>query len=462
MTSDPDQSTLWTWPALIDACAGRRAGQVDAQPEISRIVTDSRTVVPGDLFVALPGDPGPRFHPSARSDVDGHDFVRDALDRGAAGAVVRRVPDDARHGALIEVEDTYDALWGIGRAGRARLTGSVVAVTGSSGKTTAKHFLAAALDGYMPPGSFNNHIGVPLALGNAPALSETAIFEIGTSHPGEIAPLAHMTAPDVAIVLNVGVAHLENFPSKHDLMKEKLSIFNALKDKSKAIYRYGLPVDVGVSFGAEAGADARLLRLDGDLAEVRLFGESVTARVPMGGLHRAETMLACLLTAKLLDRPLDGALNLSPLAIPAGRGTVHAVGGVTVTDDAYNANPDSMRATLTTFLSGRDTAGNDTSAQRHVLVLGEMLELGDIGAEAHAEIAGLAQSADVAVLVGAGFEAAARAAGLTWFREADQACLAWLQGEIQAGDRVLVKGSNRVFWAVGFVGDLLQALRTQH
>ena len=460
MSSDGDQSTLWDWSALVEACRGREAGGGTAPDKVRAIVTDSRTISPGDLFVALPGDPGPRFHPSARSDVDGHDFVASAAANGAVGAVVHRVPDDAVDLPLIQVADTYDALWALGRAGRARLTGDIVAVTGSSGKTTAKHFLAAALDGYMPPGSFNNHIGVPLALANAPPASGAAIFEIGTSHPGEIEPLAQMVSPELAIVLNVGVAHLENFSSKEDLQTEKLSIFNAVEDKSKAIYRYGLPVDGGASFGTEAAADAQLVSLDGDVARVRLFGEVLTARVPMGGQHRAETMLACLLAAKLLGRDLQGALNLSPAAIPAGRGTVYAVGGVTLTDDAYNANPDSMGATLTAFLAPHDSAGNATKGQRRVTVLGEMLELGDIGAEAHAQIAALAAAAELPVFVGAAFEAAARAQGAQWFAQADADCIAWLQTAIEPGDRILVKGSNRVFWAQGFVTELLAALST--
>jgi len=414
-------------------------------PDVNGVVTDSRTVSPGNLFVALPGDPGPRFHPSQRSAVDGHDYVADARARGASAALVHRLLDTDLPQLL--VNDTYDGLWALGRAARQRLTGAVVAITGSSGKTTAKHFLAHGLDGYMPPGSFNNHIGVPLALANADTAAQTAVFEVGTSFPGEIEPLAQMVAPQVAIVLNVGSAHIENFPSREHLKIEKLSIFNVLEDKSNAISHENLTLGFGHTFGHGPDADAQLVRLDGDMAEIKLFGLPLKAKVPSGGTHRAETMLACVLAAKLLGGDLTGMLNLGAEAIPEGRGSRITVGTVTLLNDAYNANPQSMRAAISTFLGASAgeakplvAEGSQPPKGRRIVVLGEMLELGQAGEDAHRDIAELAHTADAAYLVGAGFEAIAKQLGLPWFEEASQTCLEAVIDRLEPHDWVLVKG----------------------
>ena len=197
-------------------------GQEHRGPDVSGIKVDSRLIEPGDLFIALPGDPGPRFNPAYRSSVDGHDFIAAAARAGAVGAVVHRAVDPAVHIPMLEVADTYDALWSLGAAGRARASCPVIGITGSSGKTTAKRFMAAALGGFAPPGSFNNHIGVPLSLANMPPQSAAGVFEIGTNHPGEILPLAQMVEPDLAVLLNVHTAHIENFPSWDALRDEKL------------------------------------------------------------------------------------------------------------------------------------------------------------------------------------------------------------------------------------------------
>ena len=179
------KSNLWRWQDLKSGFEAQAALQPAAGTElpvsldalnqddgfIQRVVVDSRLVTEGDLFVALPGDPGPRFNPSYVSQVDGHDFVGAALANGAVAAIVARPIPVAL--PQIVVSDTYDALWHLGDMARKRLNQPVCAITGSSGKTTAKHFLTAALSAYSPPGSFNNHIGVPLALANATPVSYT-------------------------------------------------------------------------------------------------------------------------------------------------------------------------------------------------------------------------------------------------------------------------------------------------
>jgi len=180
-----------------------------AGPDVAGISIDSRTLRPGDLFVALRGDPGPRFFASHRSDRDGHDFVADAIEAGAVGVLVDREVDAGV--SALHVEDTLDGLWQVAAARRGKFPGKVVALTGSSGKTTLKNFLADALGAFASEGSQNNHIGVPLSLARTSVSDMPAVYELGTNHPGEIGPLSQLVTPDVAVVLNVSPAHIEYF-----------------------------------------------------------------------------------------------------------------------------------------------------------------------------------------------------------------------------------------------------------
>ena len=432
--------------------------------DVTGISVDSRLVQPGDLFIALAGDPGPRFNPSVRSSADGHDHLADALQRGAVAALVSHRQDVPI--PQLDTEDTYSGLWQLGTAARARLSGPVIAVTGSSGKTTAKTFLAAALEAYTPPGSFNNHIGVPLSLANAWQQAPAWVFEVGTSYPGEIEPLTQMVRPDLAILLNVHNAHIENFASRAALVAEKRTIFSTLPEDGLRVVHDELGLS-GYRFGEHAGADARVLALSGDNMTLALFGEQMQARVPGGGAHRALTLSACLLAAKLLQFDLAPALDLDHNTVPKGRGNVVTASGVDVVDDSYNANPSSMRAALASFFA--------TPAKgRRYAVLGDMRELGEESAAAHRELLQSLieqQSLHGIVLVGsalaeawerlqqentpeqdAGLPVLAVSAAAT----ADLATT--VTNHLQAGDRVLIKGSNRLFWGENFVDQLVKRL----
>ena len=444
--------TLRHWSEL---CGVLGAPPVDG-PEVFGVKVDSRLVEAGDLFIALPGDPGPRFNPSYRSQIDGHDFVANAIAQGAVGAVVHKDVEVDPNIPLIRVNDTYDGLWQLGAGARSGLRGHVVGVTGSSGKTTAKRFLQAALNGYAPPGSYNNHIGVPLALANAPGGARTCIFEIGTNHPGEILPLAKMVAPELAIVLNVHTAHLENFPSWNDLCDEKISIFNALEDKSLAVREDLIELPYGYSFGLTDSADARVRDLKGDLAEIDLFGETYRVRVPGSGLHRATTVAATMLACHLLSEDLTRACELPQDLVPEGRGNIRRAGHALIVDESYNANPQSMAAALAGFaaFSGLD---------RKIAVIGEMLELGEGGAAAHLALGSALSEFDDVICVGEASRALAQSISAPWYAKADAALLETV-GRIAAGHDhpgIIVKGSNRVFWANGFVGQLTEHLAKQ-
>ena len=436
---------LWQWSELTKALSD--AEQIG--PEIGRVAFDSRQVQPGDLFIALTGDPGPRFNPSQRSNVDGHDFLADAQRNGAAGALVQHRQQHCDLPQIV-VEDTYDALWQLGRVARDRLTQPVLAITGSSGKTTAKQFLAAALEGYAPPGSLNNHIGVPLSLANADPQAPAWVFEIGTNHPGEIEPLVEMVRPHCSILLNVHTAHIENFASWDALLQEKCEIFSHLQGDKLRIAEdtLGLP---GYTFGRLPQSDARILEITGDRMKVSVLGRIVQARLPGRGEHRALTLSATLLATQLLGMDLSPALDLPDTVVPAGRGNLLRCAGIDLIDESYNANPESMRATLQGFTT------MPCSGKKYVL-LGEMLELGDSGALAHEEILKAASVFDGCFLVGEGFSTKV---GPTrnWFPEAGNELLTTLATILKPDDSLLIKGSNRVFWAKGFVQQLAATLK---
>ena len=438
-------TVLWQWAELSAALSARS----QAGPDVMRVAFDSRKTQPGDLFLALPGDPGPKFNPSQRSKVDGHAFLADAKSKGAVGAVVQRLQQHVDLPQIV-VDDSYDALWQLGQIARRRLAQPVLAVTGSSGKTTAKRFLAAALNAYAPPGSLNNHIGVPLSLANADPSAPAWVFEIGTNHPGEIEPLTAMVEPHCAILLNVHSAHIENFSSRRALIEEKCEIFSHMRGDKLCIAEDTLGLS-GFTFGWQSGSDAQILSINGDRMEVSVQGNVLQARLPGGGEHRGLTLAATLLAAVLLPVDLAAALDLPDTLVPEGRGNVLDCAGVSLIDDSYNANPASMTAAIRAFADRRCSG-------RKYLLLGEMLELGKQAKRAHEEIQQMATQFDGCFYVGAGFSST-QATGQLWFAEANDELLQTLQRTLEPNDCLLIKGSNRVFWAKGFVPQLAQTLK---
>ncbi len=405
---------------------------------------DSRTIAPGDLYFAIAGP-----------NHDGHDFVRDALAKGAAAAIVERPV--AAEGVTFEVADTLAALGALARWARAQWKGRVVGVTGSAGKTTTKEIIARLLASRMEvgksAGNLNNHIGLPLSLLRLPADAPAAVLEMGMNHAGEIRRLASIAAPDIGVVTNVGHAHVENFDSIEGVALAKRELIESLSPEGVAVLnaddarvsRFRL-VNAGrsITFGLTAGADVRAEDVEGRPGGVRFRVGEARFDCPLAGTHNVLNVLAGLAVAGLFGiepRELAGAVSLLEPGERRGRRLVH--GGVTVLDDCYNANPEAVHRMLD--LLAAEPAG------RRLAVLGEMLELGEMSRTLHREAGRYAAALGIDALVairGAAAEIIAGAveAGMPkdavfYFDEPAQAG-EFIAALARAGDAVLFKGSR--------------------
>ncbi len=405
--------TLWTSTEAAEATGGR-ATQAFAAGGVS---IDTRTLRPGDLFVALK---------AAR---DGHDFVAQALEQGAAAALVSRVPDGVAEDApLLIVPDVLAGLEALGRAARARTRARVVAVTGSVGKTSTKEMLRTVLGAqgrvHAAEKSYNNHWGVPLTLARMPRDVDFAVIEIGMNHPGEIAPLARMARPHVAMVTIVAPAHLAAFESLEGIAEEKAAIFDGLEPRGTAVYNG----DLGVSPILRARAQARARRVISfgetpsnhhRLTQVTIrdactVGQGRCWRFPLlfkvmaPGRHYAVNAMGVLGVVSALH--LDRALAVTALGqwqAGAGRGARERVhldmvddsAVLELIDDSYNANPASLGAALEVLAAARPRHDvGRVSRGRRVAYLGDMKELGRTEAELHRALADLPAMAGIDVV----------------------------------------------------------------
>ncbi len=445
---------LWT----ADEAARVTAGETNRDWRATGVSIDSRTVVSGDLFVAIRG---PSF--------DGHDFVADALAAGAAAALVSRTPvGGAAAAPLLAVSNTEAALDALARHARERGHARVICVTGSVGKTGTKDALATALGALAPThasrGNLNNQWGLPLSLARLPRSAGYAVFEIGMNHPGELSPLSRLARPHVGIITTIHAVHLEFFESVAAIADAKAELFAGMGPDGTAVLNrdnaYFAPLayaaeaaGVGrvIGFGAHLGADARLVSYTPDAAGgtvvAAIRGREVTYRLAMPGRHWAINSLAVLAAVDALDTDIDrAAAALAGLTQPKGRGTRQAValpggGTITLIDDSYNASPASMRAAfdvLATVAPGR--------GGRRLAVLGEMLELGSASRAMHAALARDLAAAGVDLVFCAGEHMAALHRALPQAMRGGEAASAraltpQVIAAIKANDIVLVKGS---------------------
>ena len=425
---------------------------------VTRICTDSRALRPGDLFLALSGDK-----------YDGHAFVEGAAASGATGAVANESYTGTLPAgfALIKVPDTLGALQAIAARYRATLPLRVIGITGSNGKTSTKDFTAAVLGERFQviktEGNFNNHIGLPLTMLRAGGEDELGVFEMGMNHPGEIAPLAAMAAPEAAIITNVGVAHIEFMGSRVAIAQEKGMLAEALPASGTLILSAGDDYSVAISRRAAArtimaGIDSgdvsatvletdldgsRFLVRDCRAGSLREPKQETEVYLPVPGLHMIQNALLAIAAGLVFGVPLAiAAKGLADCRLTKGRLERKMLNGIHILDDTYNANPDSMRAALQTLVSV-------PASGARVAVLGHMGELGAESLRGHRSVGEAAAQVEVDVLVTVGSEAipiaeAARAAGLgEVYNLPDTAsAAALLSGRLRAGDLVLIKGSR--------------------
>jgi UDP-N-acetylmuramoyl-tripeptide--D-alanyl-D-alanine ligase len=436
-----------TLAEVADATGGRVIG--DPTHTVDAIATDTRAMPDGDpLFVALRGE-----------EVDGHRFLADALDRGAA-ALVERADGDPPSG-LVVVDDTWQAVRDLAVAVRARVAPRAVAITGSVGKTTVKDLTAAAARSRYrvasARGSFNNELGVPLTLLGLREDDEVLVAEIGARHVGDIADLAPLVAPEVAIVTAVAGVHLEIFGSIDAIERAKRELVEALGPGGVAVLNAADPRVAAMASHAPSVLTVGAPGADLTAEDVRLDASAhptFTARTPWGdtevrvgvaGRHQVGNALLALAAAGHLGVDVAAAASaIGGATVSPWRGEVVRRGGLTVCNDAYNANPTSVVAALETLVALRGDG-------RAVAVLGEMAEIGPTSADEHARVGAEVARRGIAHLVVVGDGAApladgARAAGLApdavvEVPDADAAS-AHLAAVVRDGDVVLVKASR--------------------
>lgn len=405
---------LWTAKEVAAATGSASTGDWTA----NGVSIDSRSVAAGDIFVALQG---PNF--------DGHDYVKQALEKGAASAIVHRAPkdSDSYHDRLIVVKDTFLALQDLAKAARARMNGRVIAVTGSVGKTGTKEALKLGLSvqgkTHASEGNLNNHWGVPLSLSRMPADTKFGVFELGMNHAGEIAPLSKLVRPHAAVITTVEAAHLEFFNSVAEIADEKAAIMAGLEPDGTIVLPRDNPHYARLAaaaknynckniraFGTGGDAFARLvawsLTPDGTQVAAEFDGRRIMYDMIVSGRHWALNSLAALATVDAVGADIHLAAGaLAKLAAPVGRGARTRVdvdgGSFVVIDESYNASPAAVRVLADTLAQMHQPVGG-TRGGRLIMALGDMLELGAAAPALHADLAESLKLADIHLVFTAG------------------------------------------------------------
>jgi UDP-N-acetylmuramoyl-tripeptide--D-alanyl-D-alanine ligase len=429
-------------------CEGRLASGNPAAT-VSVISSDSRALKPGDLFIAIRGE---KF--------DGHSFLAEAAKLGAIGAIVEEeTPGLPPSFALILVADAVRALQSLAAAYRTTLRLTAVCITGSNGKTSTKDLCAAVLAQRFSvtrtAGNLNNHLGLPFSILRADSSHDVGVFEIGMNHAGEIAPLADIARPDIAIVTNVGVAHIEFLGTREAIAQEKGMLAEAVGENGTVILNADDSFTPSISkrtrarvmtAGLQAG-DVRATDLEqlssGIKFRLHATGQCVEAELPVPGEHMVRNALLACAAGITLGLSLDEcAAGLRALNLSAGRLTQKTFGGIRFLDDTYNANPDSMSAALIT-LARMPAAG------RRIAVLGGMGELGAESERGHRSVGEVAGREKISCVITVGKPArwiadAAESAGVSEvLRTADaEEAVCALRGIALPGDTVLVKASR--------------------
>jgi UDP-N-acetylmuramoyl-tripeptide--D-alanyl-D-alanine ligase len=453
--TEKEQKRLWLRDEVAAALAQGASGGDWVATGVS---IDSRTLQSGDLFVALRGD----TH-------DGHDYIAQAIAKGA-GAIIAEQPVKDAACPILLVPDTLAALTALGRYRRRQTQAKIVALTGSVGKTTTKEFLQQLCQRFGPTAysqsSYNNCWGVPLSLARMPRDAAFGIFEIGTNHPGEIAPLAQLANPHVALITLIGEAHIGFLGSLQAIAEEKGELLGGLVPEGGAILNRDdaffdflnvraqkANAAAVVSYGQNEKADVRLIELDSDpvLRQMTMTFEAskVTYKcsLPFLGQHRAMNALGAFAAAVSLGLdPEKVCGGLSELSLIPGRGQVYTLqlgsGTFTLIDDAYNANPTSMQAAFAVC-----AAIPPLLRGRRIAVLGEMGELGEYAVESHAALAPLAEKSGIDIAFACGsmmthFHEKLPVSRQGGHRPTIEELIPLVEDHIKPGDVLLVKGSK--------------------
>lgn len=455
--------TFWNSDTIKAVCAGTWIARRDDPPQPSGVCTDSRTLKPGEVFVAIKGDT-----------FDGHEFLTQVASKGAAFAIVHRrdcvPPELLRELSVLLVPDTGVALLKLAAAYRKTLdTTRVVAVGGSNGKTTTTRLiesvLSRSLRGTASIKSFNNAVGVPLTILGAKKSDQYLICEVGTNAPGEICTLTEVVQPDVAVITSIGREHLEGLASIDGVAREEASLLKGLRSGGVAVLNADAPllldlVNAGgylpddssvITFGTDPNADirVRVLSVSSDRTLFRL-NDRTEYEVPLPGRHNALNAAAAVAVARRFGLDDQAAqAGLAALRPPEMRLEQRAVAGVRLLNDSYNANPDSVLASLATF-----DECFPASSERRVVILGDMLELGNTARDAHREIGDAVASLsgiDLAVFIGplmahaADRVSAGRFSGtVVALPDATDSSMTHAASLLRPGDAVLLKGSRRM------------------
>lgn len=429
--------------------AGGKLAVGDPLGAVTTVCTDSRALKAGDLFVALRGD---KF--------DGHTFVAEASKRGAAGAIVEEFPAELPPGfAVVLVKDTLKALQSLGAEYRRSLDIQVIGLTGSNGKTSTKDLTASVLAENFQvtktEGNLNNHIGVPLTLLRARSSDQVGVFEMGMNHAGEIAPLAAMAAPEVGIITNIGMAHIEFLGSREAIAQEKGMLAEALppsgtlilnsEDEYSESIAKRTKADVvlaGIGKGEVFATDLHS-SATGTKFTIHADGRTAEAELSVVGRHMVSNAMLAVAAGRVFGLSLEEcAAGLTKLRLTKGRLEQKMVRGIQVIDDTYNANPDSMAAALRTLAS-------IPAAGRRIAVLGRMGELGAEAERGHRLVGEVAAQTHVDSVIGVGEEAqwitdAAWRGGVEKVVrvESTEEATKVLRDLAKAGDLVLIKGSR--------------------
>ena len=459
---------LWSQSDLVKATAGDLIGDW-RNDGIAGVSIDSRSIKSDELFVAV------------KAKRDGHNFINDAIRLGAKGALVDHIPADiSSNTPLLLVPSVQEALENLGKYRRERSQAKVVAITGSVGKTSSKNMLKTILElqgkTHASPASFNNYLGVPLTLANLPIDATYAVVEIGMNKPGEIEPLARMTAADVVLITAIGKAHLKAFGDIAGIAHEKAQIVKGLNRKGIAVLNADTPgyeilkkqtIKNGSQFISFGGTDSNLRakkmqKLNGRIKVQCQFNDrDLEFIVGSSGFHFAENSLGVLLCADCLGADIEKASqDLAKWEPSSGRGSFEKIllpsGNIFLIDDAFNANPSSMKSALQ-LLTQRTL-----NCSRRVAFLGDMLELGENEVMLHEEIISWPELADVDIVHTLGplmyhlhKKLPFNIKGCHY--ESKNELISDLENILQEGDKVLVKSSKSI--GLSSIVDAIRAMK---